>query len=848
MTGGAVARAARSGVIRRPVQTIVIFCVVTAGAAAGVLGLTLATNANAQFLGAFTSARGADLAVTFSTAKATPAQLDRTRHLPGVTQATGPFPEAAIFLSGGGVPANGPGHAGGPSGQHLGRGVRTEKPGQSGQHPVRGVRTKPGQPGRPAQSVIPQLPINPFVETPTTGVAVVGRAAPGGRLDDITLSAGHWATRPGEIVLDPLSYPARLGSTVIVTSAPGQPRLKVAGLASSISGDQEAWVTPGQLAALRASGAPAQQQMLYGFASAGTTRQVAADLAEIMRTLPAGAVTDSISWLDVNGTIAEEQGLNTPFVVAFAIIALVLAVLITANVVSAAVVAGYQRIGVLKSIGFSPAQVTATYVAQIGLPAVAGAITGTILGIQWVLPLLNGGPFRAQPVPAWITVTVPLGMLALTGLAALVPAARAGRLSAVRAIAAGQAPRAGHGYAVHRLAARIRLPRPVTAGLAAPFTRPARSAVTLAAVTFGLLAVVIATGLDASLAKINEGADQWKHAELVGTGINNPGRQALTPAQQRTIAAALRAQPSTVSYLTISSGQASVSRGGTPVAVTGYSGDAAGLGWDIIAGTWYTGPGQVVVNTAQPGTAGLTVGQVIRMKVSGKTVPARVVGEVYAPGPPRVIGALLTSEQTFAKAGAPLPVTWLEAGTTAAPGHAENAYQRALIRALGPAYSVTAIGVGIGGVGLFAQVDTSLARLLTILVAALAALGVLNSVLMVTRERVHDLGVFKAVGMTPRQTVAMVTCWAIPPAVLAAVIALPVGMRLQSTVIHAIAADQSSGPGGALSATPGGVVHVYTAGGLALLALAGLVIAVIGALGPATWAAVSRTTTALRAE
>jgi hypothetical protein len=40
----------------------------------------------------------------------------------------------------------------------------------------------------------------------------------------------------------------------------------------------------------------------------------------------------------------------------------------------------------------------------------------------------------------------------------------------------------------------------------------------------------------------------------------------------------------------------------------------------------------------------------------------------------------------------------------------------------------------------------------------------------------------------------------------------------------------------------------YTPGELALLALAGLAIAVIGALGPAIWAAASRTTTALRAE
>ena len=90
MTGGAVLTAAKGGAARRLVQTIVIFLVLTAAAAAGTLGLTLATNADAQFLGAFTSQHGAHLAVTIDVAKVTRAQLARTAHLPGVTRAAGP--------------------------------------------------------------------------------------------------------------------------------------------------------------------------------------------------------------------------------------------------------------------------------------------------------------------------------------------------------------------------------------------------------------------------------------------------------------------------------------------------------------------------------------------------------------------------------------------------------------------------------------------------------------------------------------------------------------------------------------------------------------------------------------
>jgi hypothetical protein len=58
----------------------------------------------------------------------------------------------------------------------------------------------------------------------------------------------------------------------------------------------------------------------------------------------------------------------------------------------------------------------------------------------------------------------------------------------------------------------------VTAGLAAPLTRLARSAVTPAAITFGLTAVVLATGLGTSLARLSQGGDLWQHAVTISAG------------------------------------------------------------------------------------------------------------------------------------------------------------------------------------------------------------------------------------------------------------------------------------------------------------------------------------------
>ncbi|MGN6169417.1 MAG: FtsX-like permease family protein [Solirubrobacteraceae bacterium] len=58
-------------------------------------------------------------------------------------------------------------------------------------------------------------------------------------------------------------------------------------------------------------------------------------------------------------------------------------------------------------------------------------------------------------------------------------------------------------------------------------------------------------------------------------------------------------------------------------------------------------------------------------------------------------------------------------------------------------------------------------RASAILISVVAGLGVLSAVLMLARQRVHDLGVCKAIGMTPRQIVTMITCWGLAPGLAA---------------------------------------------------------------------------------
>jgi putative ABC transport system permease protein len=101
--------------------------------------------------------------------------------------------------------------------------------------------------------------------------------------------------------------------------------------------------------------------------------------------------------------------------------------------------------------------------------------------------------------------------------------------------------------------------------------------------------------------------------------------------------------------------------------------------------------------------------------------------------------------------------------------------------------------------------------------------------------------VFKAVGMTPGQTIAMVMCWVVGPAIAAAVIAVPIALRLHSATITAMG-------NAAYTALPASLQDVYHPVEILVLAASGLAIAALGALLPASWAARARTATALRAE
>jgi putative ABC transport system permease protein len=143
-----------------------------------------------------------------------------------------------------------------------------------------------------------------------------------------------------------------------------------------------------------------------------------------------------------------------------------------------------------------------------------------------------------------------------------------------------------------------------------------------------------------------------------------------------------------------------------------------------------------------------------------------------------------------------------------------------------------------GPLNLIDEVLFALAAVITIIAVA----AIFNTLLLNARERVRDTATLKAVGMSPRQLVAMVAASAGVLALVAGIIAAPAGFGLNALLMNFI----NSGIGG--NDTPGALVDVYAPWELIAIPLAGVLVAVAAALVPGRWVARAGVVEALRSE
>jgi putative ABC transport system permease protein len=760
---------------RRRLQSAVVLVIVLLASLTGTIALTLMSQARDPYQRAFDAQKGAHLQVYYDR-KVDPDLLPGTARLIGATASGGPYPVTYVEYAHG-----------------------------DGKHPLQ----------------------------------TIGRAGPDSNVGVLKVVAGHWPTTDHEIALTRSFSDLRkisIGDRLKDVSVPGKPVLTVVAQVvdidegdASLSG-QNAWVLPSAVAGLGNS-ADFNYAMNYRFASDPSSDQLKGHTDRLMAALPPGSIDGSVTYLLLRSVFNITNTILTSVLLAFSVFALIAAAAIVGNLVTGIVISSQREIGIMKSIGFTPAQVVGVFVLQAVVPAVAGCLVGIPAGTLLSQPLLSNSS-HALGLAYEPTFSTPIDLLALLGvlavvaLAASLPALRAGLLKPARVLSGASAPSGSGGTWVRRQAARLRLSRPVGLGAGEAFARPVRGALTVLAVLIGVATILVGLGLPQSFERLQNSETGVGSYQVIVSR---------TPAYpDSSLMAALAAQPDTQRVVAQAYGHILVPGVGDASNVNLFRGDSSRLGFMLVRGRWFDKPGEVVVPKGLLQDAHLAVGDTFTGTAEGRQIPLRVVGEVYDIS--NLGHSIFTDLATYPPTQpANLPSSYL---VTLKPGSDVDAYVRRLV-AIEPDFIDAQANQQptIGPV----QIITSVLVALAVVLSVIAAAGVFNTILLNTRERIRDTAMLKAIGMTPRQVLVMVATSAAVLALIGGLAAIPIGIFLEHALLDLI----SSAAG---NDTPAGVYGGVGAIALIGVPLAGVMVAVAAALLPGRWAAGTNVAAVLHSE
>jgi putative ABC transport system permease protein len=372
---------------------------------------------------------------------------------------------------------------------------------------------------------------------------------------------------------------------------------------------------------------------------------------------------------------------------------------------------------------------------------------------------------------------------------------------------------------------------PARLGLAASAAHPGRAAMTLGALMVGVAAVTFSVSLDRSLFRVMEDLNRSQASPIrVELHGSSPAPEGVT--------AAIASLPETDHQVAIGQADVVAERLGT-IPFVGYDGDSTWLGYAVIEGRWSTAPGEAVAPTNLFTRTGLHVGDAITLTHGSRSATVRLVGEIF--------DTAREDRDDLVLRGAWADLTALD--PTGSPDRWESAPMTGTDPALYREDVQSAVGEAVS-VGLESDSSTDESFLLFLSVVGLVGIvlvvislgGVLNTVLLETRQRTHEIAVLKAVGLTPFQVVGMVVLSVVPIGLLAGALGVPLGIVAQHVVLSYM------GQVAANTHIPASVFDVLSPALMAVLAVTGLAIGLAGAALPASSAARARIAPVLQAE
>ena len=690
----------------------------------------------------------------------------------------------------------------------------------------------------------------------TGGGPMLGMSWRPSRMSTVTLERGHVPRGPTEVALDS-STSSRFGFDVgdsirIVTGGPVQ-TFRVVGIAR-FGRNQNLGGATMALFDLRTA------QELYhrtgevdgieAVASLGVTPAQLA--ARIRPVLPPGveAVTSATVANEGRDVFGYYLGFFGTALLVFALIALFVGAFLIFNTFTIIVAQQTREYGLLRSLGASPRQVTASVIAEAGLVGVVASAVGVGVGLlvaRGLQALLlafgmnlpaNGLVFK----PRTAIVAMALGIV-ITMVAALLPARKAARIppiAALRQVAAHSRSIRARGiiggivFAVGALLiglglfagmgnglawvgggallvfagygiASATIARPLAGLLSRPLPRlfgapgqlarensvrnPRRSATTAAALMIGVGLITFVSVFSASIkASASRGLDDTLRADYVVTGASGFG--GVTPFSPL-VAGRLAPQPEFAEVSPLRVGEWRLGDSPRFLAAVDPETISAVVNLGMRTGSVDgLSDGGVLVRDVTAEQLGVGVGDTVAMRFARTgTQRVPVVGTFHnGDAPPALQSDYLISIRSFEQWFSTDQQQDSSVFVVGARGYTPAQVQAELDGVVREFPTARVMDQAQLKAEQARQIDQLMGLMTALLALAvvIGLVGIANTLSLSILERTRELGLLRAVGMTRRQTRSMIRCEAAVIAVLGAVLGIAIGVAFGWAVVTAM--------------------------------------------------------------
>lgn len=612
---------------------------------------------------------------------------------------------------------------------------------------------------------------------------------------------------------------AAVGASLVIDGIDGNSvRVRVIGIADTSDQGFYPDQTPGLIWVLRGvldrvEPVPGHISELVGLRLSDPA-QTGLVVQQAVTQLGSGDVLTVSTWTQVEQSMARGDPLLGLLLALFGLIALGAAVLAIANATGGRVLVQLQDLATLRTLGFTPAQVMGAVVAEQTAIGLAGTVIGLAAARELTIPLLRGLPAgvlpAVTPLPAAWVALIGGGTEAAVLLATAIPGWRAGRVRSVASVR--RSPPSRHLSRLARAALLSRFPPAVVLGARAAFIRRLPAALTVGALAVTMTMITIGLGFISTLDDVQQHPADIGLAAPLTVSLGN-----LDPAAARKIVYSDRQVAAVYPSVEVS---ALLPGETTSITTLGWGTSARPFPFHVAQGRLYHAPGEAVASQGLLDVLHLRVGEFVRMAIGGVPVIFHIVGRIIEP---EYDGQVLAyGIDTLTQAGAATPP--VNYSLVLRPGVGVGAAEAHLLSLSGTGLDVSETSNPADQLGIVREMLTGL----------IAVLGLVSLTSLLTasavglRDYLRDVGVLRAMGLTPAQVMTSLATSTALLALIGVAAGTIAGLALSSRLINAGA--QAYGIGAGIGRPP-------SAAALALAAAAAVVATSAAAVLPARRAA-----------